>query len=287
MDWFRQYHGEVCDPRWLGVARAAGNGVTPGHVFVVWGYLKECASKASPRGMVTSFDAHALADFTGWRLEQITAVVDAIRDRGLIVDGEISDWLEKQPVKLDATNAARQRRHREKLKRALAAAARPDNNGVTPVTNAVRNGVTPTEEKEQSNCDFSDASADSGNPSLKSPTTRTVREQAGAIIDAGGFWAWVADQGIPAHIGIRTMNRGKLTEWLAHGLTDANLAEAMRRAKRKREQQRSQHPVNLGFLACFVDDVIAGVPATAETNTNTGGGYERGDQLSREFAGTR
>ena len=261
MDWFRQYHGEVCDPRWLGVARAAGNGVTPGHVFVVWGYLKECASKASPRGMVTSFDAHALADFTGWRLEQITAVVDAIRDRGLIVDGEISDWLEKQPVKLDATNAARQRRHREKLKRALAAAARPDNNGVTPVTNAVRNGVTPTEEKEQSNCDFSDASADSGNPSLKSPTTRTVREQAGAIIDAGGFWAWVADQGI--------------------------LAEAMRRAKRKREQQRSQHPVNLGFLACFVDDVIAGVPATAETNTNTGGGYERGDQLSREFAGTR
>lgn len=285
MDWCRQYHGEVCDPRWLGVAREAGNGVTPGHVFVVWGYLKECASKASPRGVITTFDARALADFTGWPVGQITAMVDAIRERGLIVDDEIRGWLETQPVKLDATNAARQKRHRDKLRRAKNVDTAPDSNAVTNVSNGASNGVTPTEEIERS--DISDSLSRYSTSSLKSPTTRTACAEAGAIIDATGFWTWVSSEGIPAHIGIRTMHRGKLAEWLAQGLTDVHLADAMARARAKRVQQRSRHPVNLGFLACFVDEVLAGMPATTATNHGTGGGYERGDQLSREFASVR
>lgn len=287
MDWLRHYHGEVCDPRWLGIARQAGNGVTPGHVFVVWGYLKECASKASPRGIVARFDATALADFTGWPVEQITSTVEAICARGLIVDGVIVDWLERQPVKLDATNADRQKRHREKVKKrqdeGREAHSAPDSNGVTPVTGNAVTGVTTTEEKEHSKCSFSDSSKQASDTSLKLDTPRNVRERAHAFINAGEIWTWINGEGLPSNIGTRAFNRQRVADWLSQGLTDEQMAEALQRARQRRRDERSAHPINLGFLACFVDEVVSGAPS----KPTTGGGYERGDQLSREFANVR
>ncbi|TPG50649.1 hypothetical protein EAH75_04215 [Rhodanobacter glycinis] len=287
MDWLRHYHGEVCDPRWLGIAREAGNGVTPGHVYVVWSYLKESASRASPRGIITRFDASALADFTGWPLEQITGTVDAICARGLIVDGVIVDWLEKQPVKLDATNADRQKRHRAKAKKLQDESRQPqsmtNSNGVTDVTGNDVTTVTTTEEKEHSKCSFSDSSEQDTNSSLKLDTPRSVREQARAFINVGEIWAWIAAAGIPANIGTRTFNRQRIAGWLQQGLTDQHLAEAMKRAQKRRADDNSTAPVNLGFLACLADEVLSGAPM----KTTTGGGHERGDQLSREFADVR
>lgn len=280
MDWFRVYHGMPTDPKWLLVARRAGDGVTPGHVVAVWSVLLDHASAARPRGSVKSFDAEAVAASFGWDDSLIEAIYQALVSRRHIVDGVLRTWDERNPEKFAATNAERQAKHREKVRKAKNSASGQAKTSNESNESNESHTVTPTEEKEQSNCSFSDSSKQDCNSSLKLATPRTVRGQAGAFINPGDFWAWINAEGIAAHIGIRTMNRSKLAEWIEQGLTEQTLSEAMRRARAKREREKSIHPVNLGFLACFVDEVLSG----AQPTTTTGGGYERGDELSREFA---
>lgn len=288
MDWFRVYHGMPTDPKWLLVARRAGNGATPGHVVAIWSVLLDHASLATPRGSVKTVDLESVAASLGWPDDLVEAIHGALIERRHIVDGFVRTWIERNPVKFDATNAERQQRHRQKAKAARKSGAadahddqdRNDSNGRYCVTVNESRQVTPTEEREQSNCSISDSSEQDPTSSLKLDTSRTVRARAGVIIDPGAFWSWLAGQGLQAHIGIRTMNRGKLSDWIQQGLTVADLDTAMERAKAKRARQRSNHPVNLGYLACFIDEVLTGVQPT----TTNGGGYERGDELGREFA---
>lgn len=289
MEWCRQYFGEACDPRWLGIAREAGPSVTPGHVATIMWTLKECASKARPRGSVAKYDAQTISDFYGWPRDTIIdPIVGALNARGIIVDGFLADWEEKQAVKHDRTNAKRQQAYRERKKAekeiAPAGASTGACNGVTGVTNNASREVTTTEEKEQSNCSFSDSSKQDTDTSLKLDTPRTVRERGRAIVNPGEFWTWADAHGIPTTFGLRRFQARKLDlhTWIAQGLTDAHLSEAMRRAQLARTKQGSHEPVNLGFLGCFVDEVLAGHPARDEQQP--GGGNERGDELSRAFA---
>ncbi|HET6804007.1 MAG TPA: hypothetical protein VFH59_01010 [Frateuria sp.] len=290
MEWCRQYFGEACDPRWLGIAREAGPSVTPGHVAAIMWTLKECASKARPRGSVAGYDAQAISDFYGWSLDSIIRpTVAAIEARGIIVDGHLANWDDLQPVKHDRTNAARQQayRDRQRVKKAegqvpAPGAACPARNGVTSVTSNESREVTTTEEKEQSNCSFSDSSRQDTNTSLKSDTSRTVRERGCAIVNPGEFWGWAEAHGIPTTFGLRRFQARNLSNWIVQGITDAQLGDALGRAQAARAKAGSQAPVNLGYLACFVDEVLSG--EQPRSNQQTGGGNERGDELSREFA---
>lgn len=287
MEWCRQYFGEACDPRWLGIAREAGQGVTPGHVAAIMWTLKECASKARPRGSVAAYDAQAISDFYGWPLESIIRpTVAAIEARGIIVEGHLVNWDELQPVKHDRTNAKRQHdyRERQKARKAGTPATAVDSasNAVTGVTGNESRQVTTTEEKEQSKCSFSDSSRQDTNTSLKSDTSRTVRERGCAIVNPGEFWSWAEAHGIPTTIGLRRFQARNLSNWITQGVTDEQLGDALRRAQTARAKAGSSAPVNLGYLACFVDEVLAG--EQPRSNQQTGGGNERGDELSREFA---
>lgn len=287
MDWFRVYHGMPTDPKWMLVAQRAGNGATPGHVVAVWAVLLDHASSSRPRGSVESIDLEAVAAGLGWPLELVADIYDALVVRRHIVDGCLRTWGERNPTKFDATNAARQKKHREKVKKAAKAgavdrAAAPESNESNDrygVTGNGVTGVTLTEEIEQSSSS-DEASAELHNPRLKQTTLRNVRERAGAFENVGAIWDALAADGLPANIGIRTFNRKNLAKWVEQGLTQPQLTEAMARARKRRKDQNNPHPVNLGFLACFVDEVLSGAPM----KTNPGGGYERGDELSREFA---
>lgn len=278
MDWFRVYHGMPEDPKLRLVADLAG--VKMGHVVAVWTVLLDQASRARPRGDVASADHEVIAASLGWTVEQVTAIIEALERRRHIVDGQLRAWPGRNPERFDATAKERKQRSRAKQKQTSEPSASHDQSRRDMRDSHASRNVTPTEEKEQSNCSFSDSSKQDCNSSLKLATPRTVRGQAGAFINPGDFWAWINAEGIAAHIGIRTMNRSKLAEWIEQGLTEQTLSEAMRRARAKREREKSIHPVNLGFLACFVDEVLSG----AQPTTTTGGGYERGDELSREFA---
>lgn len=291
MDWFRAYHGMPIDPKWITVARKAGEGVTPGHVVAVWAALLDQASQSKPRGFVAGFKAEDIAASFGWPDAMVVSIVDALESKGLIVDGCLAKWDDRQPEKTDRTAGERKKRQRAKQKQPAgksAAAAAEDDESHAVSRRDMRDSheshhVTPLEEKEQSNCDFSEASKQAPNSSLKSDTTRSVREQARAFINAGEVWAWIAAAGMPANIGTRAFNRQRIAAWLQQGLTDQHLVEAMQRAKKRREDDHSTAPVNLGFLACLADEVLSGAPS----KSTTGGGYERGDQLGREFANVR
>lgn len=291
MDWFRSYHGMPIDPKWITVARKCGGEVTPGHVVAVWVALLDHASQSKPRGFVGGFQADDIAASYGWPDDLVQCVVAGLEAKGLIIDGCLAAWDKRQPEKTDRTASERKKRQREKQKQS-AGKAPPDAGAGNDSHDVSRRDtrdshesrhVTPLEEKEQSNCDFSDSSKQACNSSLKSITTRSVREQARAFINASEVWAWIASAGIPANIGTRAFNRHRIAEWLQQGLTDQHLDEAMKRAQKRRADDNSLAPVNLGFLACLTDEVLSGAPS----KTKTGGGYERGDELSREFADVR
>lgn len=108
MDWFRWWHGTVTDPKFQSVARKTGYPV--GSVIAVWAALLECASDATrcnadaTRGNVASFHCNDFDVLLGFEDGTVQSIFDAMTDRGLIVDGEISKWNERQPKREDSGN---------------------------------------------------------------------------------------------------------------------------------------------------------------------------------------
>lgn len=286
MDWFRAYHGAPTDPKWLVVAQVAGNGVTPGHVAAIWFALLDHASRSKPRGSVATFDFESIAAQFQWPVELITDTYAALEQRRHIVGGVLRKWEERNPAKVDATATERQQRHRAKKKAtppAEAGHAGPKGDKHNDMSRRdIRDGhasrhVTPIEEKEQSNCSFSDSSRQESNVTTPLDSQRTVRENA--IRDHGRFWDLLAAHGMPAGMFLRTKMRSRVAGFIDQGVTENELVDAIGRAQRKREQDQDNRPINPGYVACQLDDVMTGV-----RDRTQGGGYEHGDELSREFA---
>jgi hypothetical protein len=95
-DWFRSWHGAPTDPKWLGIARRAG--VAPGIVVAVVWSLMDRASQAEDRGSIAGYDAEGMACFFGCEPENVDAIVSAMTDRGMIVDGRFTNWRRYQPA---------------------------------------------------------------------------------------------------------------------------------------------------------------------------------------------
>ncbi|GAA0809686.1 hypothetical protein [Cupriavidus gilardii] len=129
MDWFRWWHGTVNDPKFQWVARKSGQCV--GSVIAVWAALLEHASSATQcnadatRGNVASFDCSDFDVAFGFEDGVVSAIFEAMEQKGLIVDGAIAKWNERQPKREDSGNpftgalssTERSRIHREKKKR--------------------------------------------------------------------------------------------------------------------------------------------------------------------------
>ena len=101
-DWFRSWHGAPTDPKWLGIARRAG--VAPGIVVAVVWSLMDRASQADDRGRVTGYDAEGMAYFFGCEPEHVEAIVVALTDKGMIVDGRFASWEKRQPAREDGSS---------------------------------------------------------------------------------------------------------------------------------------------------------------------------------------
>jgi hypothetical protein len=110
-DWFRSWHGAPTDPKWLGIARRAG--VAPGIVVAAVWSLMDRASQAEDRGSITGYDAEGMACFFGCDPEAIEAIVAAMSDKGMIVNGRFASWEKRQPKRED-DSSQRVREHRER-----------------------------------------------------------------------------------------------------------------------------------------------------------------------------
>lgn len=147
IDWFRWHHGSVNDPKFGLVAKKAGARV--GDVIAVWALLLEQASAHADRGTHGAMDCDA-TDFLLGADEGTTArILAAMAGRGLIGDGRIVRWDERQPKRerTDTTAAERKRAQRERDSQ-----RDDDTNGddpaVTP-SHAMSHQVTPREEKSR------------------------------------------------------------------------------------------------------------------------------------------
>lgn len=113
-DWFRSWHGAPTDNKWLVIGRKAG--VSPGVVSAVVWALLDHASQVSERGSVADFDVETYAAFSGFDEDQIRAVIDALKDKGVIgPDGGFRNWSKRQPKRED-NSTERSRAFREKQK---------------------------------------------------------------------------------------------------------------------------------------------------------------------------
>lgn len=110
-DWFRSWHGAPTDPKWLGIARRAG--VAPGIVVAAVWSLMDRASQADERGSIAGYDAEGMACFFGCDPEAIEAIVAAMSDKGMIVNGRFASWEKRQPRRED-DSSQRVRIHRER-----------------------------------------------------------------------------------------------------------------------------------------------------------------------------
>lgn len=109
MKWFRHYHGCLTDPKFGSIARRTGQ--TRERVLFVWLSILESASEADNRGEVTT-DIYAVADVLNCDEECIDAIWQEFEARGMIENGRVSKWNERNPDRDDS--AARMRKKRQK-----------------------------------------------------------------------------------------------------------------------------------------------------------------------------
>lgn len=97
--WFRSWHGAPTDPKWLLIAKRAG--VTPGMVSSVFWALLDYASQEVDRGNVSGFDAESYAAWAGYEERQVIDILIAMEGKGVIADGRLAAWEERQPARED------------------------------------------------------------------------------------------------------------------------------------------------------------------------------------------
>jgi len=108
MDWFRSWHNAPTDPKWLLIARKAN--VPPGMVSAVFWALLDYASQEKERGSIDGFDVETYAGWAGWEDDDVQAVLDAMRSKGVITpDDRLSSWEKRQVKREDESSTERVR----------------------------------------------------------------------------------------------------------------------------------------------------------------------------------
>lgn len=130
MDWFRSRHGAPADTKLSLVAIKSGQ--HRAFVTAVWWEVLDHASRivtqGHTRGDLSTVDAEIIAHQQGITPEQVQAILDAMCDRGMIVDGRVANWDKHQVKREDSQAAERKRDQRER-----------DRKKVTPQANVSRN----------------------------------------------------------------------------------------------------------------------------------------------------
>lgn len=110
-DWFRSWHGAPTDPKWLFVAKKAQ--VAPGVVAAVYWALLDHASQQPGRGVVSNFDVETYSLFSGFAETDVSNIIAALNDKGLIRKGKLTAWEKRQPKREDSSTE-RTKKYRER-----------------------------------------------------------------------------------------------------------------------------------------------------------------------------
>lgn len=263
MNWFRWYTGTATDPKFMVVARLAGQNVAA--VVAVWAMLLERASDVSERdetqcnaekrymkrGFVSGFDCEAADAVLGLEDGASEAIMRAMEKKGLLTGERVTNWEKRQPKRED-NSTERVRRFREKKKSETQCNAEKreetleesivDNINIPPTLSSLRSeSVSPTGDpappaekpKRASSAPFS----------RKPPTVEEVQaycDARGNGIDAAAFVDFYASKGWK--VGVSPMKdwRAAVRTWEARHrekgasrrapAREENNGEAVRRA---------------------------------------------------------
>lgn len=173
-DWFRSWHGAPTDNKWLSVARKAG--VAPGVVSAVAWALMDHASQSENRGDVSRFDVDTYAAFSGFSEAVIAAVILAMTDKGMIVDGRLASWERRQPTREDSSTD-RVKAWREKRK--------------SPVAEAHSEVECNATKRSETHCNAPDTETDTETEIIRFPSVpvaaRQAREQTVKMVSSKAF----------------------------------------------------------------------------------------------------
>ena len=99
LSWWRSWHGAPTDHKWAVIA--ARSGVKVGVVSAIAWALFDYASQHKIRGTVDGFDTEVYAVYSGFAESEIIAVIQAMTDKGIIIDGKLANWEKRQPKRED------------------------------------------------------------------------------------------------------------------------------------------------------------------------------------------
>ena len=111
LSWWRSWHGAPTDHKWQVIS--VRSGVKVGIVSAVAWALLDYASQHKERGTVEGFDTEMYAVYSGFDETEVVAVIKAMTEKGVIVDGKLSAWEKRQPKRED-DSTPRVNKHREK-----------------------------------------------------------------------------------------------------------------------------------------------------------------------------
>jgi hypothetical protein len=109
MNWYRRYHGTCADPKFRLIAR--NTGIPTPFAIAAWDAVLETASaNEDDRGGINGLDAEMLAMTIDCSEEQATALLAEFVRRGMIMNGRVAKWENRQ--RRSDNSAERVRRHR-------------------------------------------------------------------------------------------------------------------------------------------------------------------------------
>lgn len=98
-NWWRSWHGAATDHKWSVVA--ARSGVKPGVVAAVAWALLDYASQNDDRGSIAGFDPEEYAVYSGFAEADVIAIIQAMKDKGIITGERFTSWEKRQPKRED------------------------------------------------------------------------------------------------------------------------------------------------------------------------------------------
>lgn len=278
--WVRLWAGMTTDPKWQTIARKSGQ--PRALVIALFAHLMLEANEATVRGSVSEVNVEDVASALDCDEEAVQAILQAMQGR--TIEGDmLSGWDRRQPKREDSGNertgsmssTERSRLHRERKR-----SKGDDSSGDETQGNARNDDAT------QSNAPEAEAEADTeeriGGPAATTPPC--VREEApNAAPDPEHSGS--ADRPTPdatpnraAQLSVLLRRNGAdprtkpndrhLADWVAAGVTDSQVLQALDTAKARRAAASSTQPIGTPYLTPIIAELRSpggGKPSGAKT----------------------
>lgn len=115
--WWRSWHGAPMDHKWSVIA--ARTGIKPGIVSAIAWALFDYASQQDERGTVDGFDVETYSVYSGFSESEISAVIQAMTDKEIIVDGRLAKWDKRQPKSESEIERNRENRKKQAVAKSI------------------------------------------------------------------------------------------------------------------------------------------------------------------------